>query len=135
MKKTFKKIAATVMAVATLGVGSTGMTVGAINKSVHLHRATGAPGSDTCTSKKWDFTVSKSTITMSVSNFTKTDSSTHIYLYATVKQENDPVISCLVYNRSGSGTAGDMHTGRAAYASADIKKIKGNISGYVSING
>lgn len=135
MNKKFKKIAASVMAVMTLAVGMTGMSASAYSNSVHLHSATGAPGSSTCTSKTWNFTTSKSTLTMNVSSFSKTSSNTYIYLYATVNGASNPVISRSVYNRSGSASAYSMKLGRSAYASARIRNISGNISGYASVNG
>lgn len=72
---------------------------------------------------------------MSVSNFTKTDNSTSIYLYATVAGASNPVISNLVHNSSGSGSAGGLKIGRSAYARAEVNNITGTIYAKVSISG
>ncbi len=50
MRKTFKKIVASIMAVSTLAVGAAGMSASAYSNSVNFHRVPGTPSSDTCTS-------------------------------------------------------------------------------------
>lgn len=133
MKKMFKKSLAAVMAVASLAVGMTGISASAIDESINLYKDAGAPGSDTRTSYSWNFTTSRTTMTMSVSGFTKTDNNSYVYLYATVNNNN--VISRSVYNSDGSADASKLETGEAAYASASLNNLTGNLRAKVSIKG
>lgn len=134
--KKFKKFLVGLMAVASLAVGMPGMSASAdngINDTIYLYKDQGAPGSDTHVSQTWNFTTALSTMTMGVSNFTKTDNNSYVYLYASVNSEN--VISRSVYNSDGSASAYGVDAGEAAYASAKFVNLSGNLRAHVYITG
>lgn len=114
MKKTFKKIAASVMAIASLstcamGISASAAYVGGIN----LHKAAGAPGSATVTFQSWNFTTASSTTSMSITDFTKSGSNSYVYLYS------DTGCSSIKYE-TGAVSASNVKIGISAYASARL---------------
>ena len=133
MKNTFKKSIAAVMAVASLTVGMVGVSASAIDESINLYKDAGAPGYDTLTSYSWNFTTSRTTMTMYVSDFTKTSNDSYVYLYATVNRDN--VISSIISSSTGSASSGGILTGRAAYASASLNNLTGNLKAKIKIVG
>lgn len=114
MKKTFKKIAAAVMAVTTLAVGMTGMSASAATVgNINLHKVVGAPGSDTVTSQQWNFTTASTTTSMSITSYTKNGSNSYVFLYSSTG------VSSLKYSE-GSDSAYNVTVGKSAYASATL---------------
>lgn len=133
MKNTFKKIAASVMAVTTLAVGMVGMSASAISDTVTFYKATGAPGSATYVSESWNYTIALYTSAINVSNFSATNSSTKIFAY--ISLNGNAKATGFIYPSSGSVTANDMDLGESGYASADVINVDGNIRATVSVSG
>ena len=133
MKNVFKKAVATAVSAVTLAVGVVGMSASAYDDSVRLYKDAGAPSEDVRTSYSWNFTTSRTTMTMSVTNFSKTYDYSYVYLYASVG--GDTVISDSVYGSSGSASASNLIIGKSAYASATLENPDGNLSANVRIVG
>ena len=117
MRKSFKKITAAVMAVATLAVGMAGMSASAATVgNINLHKVVGAPGSDTVTSQQWNFTTASSTTIMSITSYTKNGSDSYVSLISTTG------IGVNLYG-TGSGSATNVKIGQAAIAKATLNNF------------
>lgn len=133
MKKVFKKITASIVAVTSLVVGMVGMSASAISDTVTFYKAAGAPGSATYVSESWNYTIALYTSAIDVSNFSATNSSTKIYAYISLNGKTKA--AGFIYPSSGSVTANDMDLGESGYASADVINVDGNIRATVSVSG
>ncbi len=114
MTSKIKKAIASVMAVASLTMGMTGITSSAADVGkINLHKAAGAPGSATVTYQSWNFTTASSITSMSIDNYTKSGSNSYVYLYS------DTGCSSNQYG-TGAVSAKDVKLGISAYASASL---------------
>lgn len=135
MKNTFKKIAASVMAVASLAVGMTGMSAGAISETVYFMRDAGAPGNAGCTSLDRDYITTIDTSTIKIKDFTVTYSSTHIY--GEIHIGEDLRNASIVYAPGGSISADVSRSeiGKAANMTAWVSNISGTIKSTAILTG
>lgn len=112
MNMKFKKLAACLMATASLATGMVGMGASAADVGIiNLHKAAGAPGSATVTFQSWNFTTASSVTSMSITDFTKSGSDSYVYLYS------DTGCSSIKRKR-GTDSVSDVKIGISAYASA-----------------
>lgn len=132
MKNMLKKSLAAVMAVASLAVGMTGMGASAYSDSVYFMRDAGAPGSAGKTSQIWNYSADKSTSTITVSNFTRTDKNTYIFAYVSVANVKS---SAIIEPYGGSVSKNGIIPGEDVIASASVQNISGNIRANVSVSG
>lgn len=132
MKKIFKRSLAAVMAVASLAVGMVGMSASAYSDSVYFIRDAGAPGSTGKTSQIWNYYADKSTSTITVSNFTRTDKYTDIFAYVSVAAVKS---SAIIEPSGGSVSKNGIIPGEDVIASASVRNISGNIRANVSVSG
>ncbi|MGN1482124.1 hypothetical protein [Porcipelethomonas sp.] len=132
MNKTFKKIAASIMAVTTLTVSMVGMSASAYSDSVYFMRDAGAPSSAGTTSATWNYKADISTSTITVSNFTRTDKTSRIYAYIS----SAGIANSGFINPSGGSVAKNgIVPGAIVYASAELNNYSGTIRANVSISG
>ncbi len=114
MNMKFKKLAACLMATASLATGMVGMGASAADVGIiNLHKAAGAPGSATVTFQSWNFTTASSVTSMSITDFTKSGSDSYVYLYS------DTGCSSIKRKR-GTDSVSDVKIGISAYASATL---------------
>lgn len=132
MKKIFKRSLAAFMAVASLAVGMVGMSASAYSDSVYFIRDAGAPSNAGKTSQIWNYYADKSTSTITVSNFTRTDKYTYIFAYISVA---DVTSSAKIEPSGGSVSKSGIIPGSDVIASASLQNISGNIRANVSISG
>lgn len=132
MKNMLKKSLAAVMAVASLAVGMVGMSASAYSDSVYFIRDAGAPGSTGKTSQIWNYYADKSTSTITVSNFTRTDKYTDIFAYVSVAAVKS---SAIIEPSGGSVSKNGIIPGEDVIASASVRNISGNIRANVSVSG
>lgn len=135
MKKIFKRSLTAVMAVASLAVGMTGISAGAISETVYFMRDAGSPGNTGCTSVDRDYTTTVDTSTIKIKDFTVTNSSTHIY--GEIHIGEDLRSASIVYAPGGSISAeiNLSEIGRAANMTANISGISGTIRATVTLTG
>lgn len=132
MKNMLKKSLAAVMAVASLATGMVGMSANAYSDSVYFIRDASAPGSTGKTSQIWNYYADKSTSTITVSNFTRTDKYTYIFAYISVAEVNS---SARIEPSGGSVSKSGIIPGEDVIASASVRNISGNIRANVSVSG
>ena len=132
MKNMLKKSLAAVMAVASLATGMVGMSASAYSDSVYFIRDAGAPSSTGKTSQIWNYYADKSTSTITVSNFTRTDKNTAIFAYVSVANVNS---SAIIEPSGGSVSKNGIIPGEDVIASANVRNISGNIRANVSVSG
>lgn len=132
MKNMLKKSLAAVMAVASLATGMVGMSASAYSDSVYFIRDAGAPGSTGKTSQIWNYYADKSTSTITVSNFTRTDKYTDIFAYVSVAAVKS---SAIIEPSGGSVSKNGIIPGEDVIASASVRNISGNIRANVSVSG
>lgn len=132
MKNMFKKFLTAVMAVASLAVGMTGVSASAYSDSVYFIRDAGSPGNAGKTSETWNYTADISTSTITVSNFTRTDKNSTIFVYISVGGITN---SGTIEPPGGSVSKIGIVPGAKIYASASLSGYSGSIRADVSISG